>query len=190
MARTRLTLIIATVGMTATATLAGPEFYGGHPHKITGWTAEYFEPWEFASKGNGKLHVSRDMIAALDRVRAAVGHPIQILSAFRDPDHNARVGGAKASRHTVGDAVDINLAGLNEVERHALMWHLLAEGFTSFGSYARSPNMLHADMRSAARIWRHGGGAYPVWFRKALSDWGWQRDQGPTRDLTGIYARK
>ncbi len=165
----------------ATAINADSGFFSGDPDHITGWTAEFFTPHEFASKGNGMLHVSKAMVAALDRVREAVGHPITITSGYRDPAHNRRVGGAKYSRHVVGDAVDINLAGLSSQQRYALMWHLLAEGFTSFGSYSRSPNMLHADMRPYARRWHHGSGTHPTWFTRALTDWGWQRDIGTTR---------
>lgn len=182
----RRAILLGSVAALAlgTASLAEDAFFSGQPEQITGWTAEYFEPWEFASKGNGKVHVNKAMVAALDRVRAAVGHPIRITSGYRDPAHNARVGGAKYSRHVVGDAVDINLAGLSDQQRHILIWHLIAEGFTSFGSYSRSPNMLHADMRPLARRWHHGRGTHPAWFTRALTDWGWQRDLGATRAPT------
>lgn len=50
--------------------------------------------------------------------------------------------------------------------------------------------MLHADMRPKARIWRYGGGTYPLWFRSALADWGWERDRGATRVPGLHYARK
>ncbi|MEM7399828.1 MAG: D-Ala-D-Ala carboxypeptidase family metallohydrolase [Pseudomonadota bacterium] len=164
----------------ADTALADSGFYSGYPNQITGWAAKHFEPREFASNGNGRVHVRKEMVAALDRVRRAVGHPIRITSAYRDPAHNARVGGARFSRHVVGDAVDIDIDGLSSAARYRLMWHLLAEGFTSFGSYAGS-SFIHADMRPRARVWRHGGGMHPAWFRKALADWGWVRDRGPTR---------
>ena len=170
--------------------LAEGAYYSGYPHEIRGWRAVYFTPREFASKGNGYVHVEKDMVAALDRVRSAVGHPIHITSGYRDPAHNARVGGAPRSRHMVGDAVDINLRKLTAEARHRLMWHLLSEGFTSFGSYARAPDMLHADRRPNARIWRHGGGAHPAWFQRALKEWRWVRDVGPTRQPVSRFASK
>ncbi|WP_299867692.1 D-Ala-D-Ala carboxypeptidase family metallohydrolase [uncultured Roseobacter sp.] len=173
------------VGVSSTALIAGTAeaksgFYTGYPHQITDWTAQHFTAREFASKGNGYVSVSREMIAALDRVRAAVGHSIHITSGYRDPAHNARVGGVKHSRHLLSDAVDINLRGLSSPQRHALTWHLLAEGFSSFGTYSRH-GFMHADMRPHARIWHVGTGTHPAWFRQALSDWGWQRDHGATR---------
>lgn len=189
MALRNLTMTAAALALMATAAFAQDDFYSGYPHEITNWSATYFEPSEFASKGNGKVRVSREMIEALDRVRAAVGHPLRITSGYRDPEHNARVGGAKHSRHMVGDAVDIDISRLNEAQRYTLMWHLLAEGFTSFGSYAGS-TFIHADMRPKACIWRHGGGEHPAWFRKALSDWGWVRDHGATNAPRVRYAAK
>ncbi|MEP2640070.1 D-Ala-D-Ala carboxypeptidase family metallohydrolase [Roseobacter sp.] len=175
--------------LTAVTAQADSGFYRGYPDQITGWTAKHFTPREFASKGNGYVSVSKKMITALDRVRAAVGHPIRITSGYRDPAHNARVGGAKHSRHLISDAVDINLHGLSSLQRHALTWHLLAEGFTSFGTYSRH-GFMHADMRPHARIWHVGTGTHPAWFRQALSDWGWQRDRGATRTPRIRFAQK
>lgn len=180
----------ATAMTTGTAVADTDKFYTGYPDNMPEWTAKHFEAREFASKGNGYVSVSKEMIAALDRVRTAVGHSMHITSGYRDPAHNRAVGGATKSRHLLSDAVDINLNGLTSLQRHALMWHLLAEGFTSFGSYAHIPNMLHADMRPHARIWHVGTGTHLAWFRRALSDWGWKRDHGVTRTPPIRFAQK
>lgn len=164
------------------------DFYKGHPDNIPDWTARYFSPHEFASRGSGEVYISVELVAALDRVRAAVGHPIRITSGYRDAAWNVHVGGAPLSKHVEGIAVDINLHGLNDAQRYRLMWHLLDNGFTSYGSYRSTPSMLHADRRPSARIWRHGGGTYPDWFRAALADWGWQRTIGVTRKP--VYPRR
>ena len=142
--------------------------------KEVGWTARYFTPREFASKGDGTVKVRPKMVAALDAVRAALGRPIRIVSGYRDPAYNARVGGAPRSRHMSGDAVDIDLAGFDDQDRYVLVWRLIEHGFTSFGTYGRSPNLLHADMRPRAAIWRHGGGRHPAWLRRALDEWRWR----------------
>jgi hypothetical protein len=42
----------------------------------------------------------------LDRIRELLGTPIQILSAFRDPDYNACIGGASDSQHMRYNAID------------------------------------------------------------------------------------
>lgn len=176
-----LSLLAGATATTAATPLLASDVYSGTPQSLQGWPYRHFTPWEFASKGNGMVVVKVRMVEALDRVRHRFGRPMIITSGYRDPAHNARVGGAPRSRHMVGDAVDLNLAGFSNAERQRLMSLLLEEGFTSFGSYGRSPTMLHADMRPHAAIWRHGGGDYPAWFRNALRDAGWQSGVGATK---------
>ncbi|MEM6942648.1 MAG: D-Ala-D-Ala carboxypeptidase family metallohydrolase [Pseudomonadota bacterium] len=156
---------------------AQPMLIGTAQH-VPGWRSRFFRPSEFASKGNGRVRIEARLLSALDRVRADVGHPIRIVSAYRDPRHNRSVGGVRDSQHVRGTAVDLDLRGLGAQARYRLMWYLIRHGFTSFGSYAAKPNLLHADMRPRAVIWHHGRGAHPAWFRRALIDTRWQRGSG------------
>ncbi|MEO0995488.1 MAG: D-Ala-D-Ala carboxypeptidase family metallohydrolase [Pseudomonadota bacterium] len=171
--RTLMTGLAASMTFASEAEAASG-FYSGTAWYVRGWGSRYFLPAELASRGNNRVWVSKAMIAALDRVRAEVGHPIRILSGYRDPSHNRRIGGAPNSRHIVGDAADIDLSRYDEWARYALLWHLIDNGFTSFGTYGDRPNMLHADMRPRAAIWRHGGGLHPDWLRRALAEWRWE----------------
>ena len=68
-----------------------------------------------------------------------------------------------------GDAVDINITGFDDETRTNLMRLLRQEGFTAFGSYTRSPNMLHADKRGVKAKWHHGRGGHPGWFKAGLT---------------------
>ena len=45
--------------------------------------------------------------AGFEHVRAAIGRPIEIRSAFRTPEHNQRHAGARRSFHLVGLALDL-----------------------------------------------------------------------------------
>ena len=72
------------------ASLASGAFFVGEPSEIFGWTAEYLTPQEFASKGNGRVKISVQVVTALDRVREAVGHTIYVFFAYRDPEHIPR----------------------------------------------------------------------------------------------------
>ena len=76
----------------------------------------------------------------LDLVRSRFGRPIRLLSGYRSPYHNARVGGAPMSRHLAGDAGDLATVGLDKevIERLAR-----EEGFTGFGYYR---TFLHIDL--------------------------------------------
>lgn len=50
-------------------------------------------------------------LASLERVRAILGHPMQILSGYRSPKLNAAVGGSRTSQHMSGQAVDFVCPG-------------------------------------------------------------------------------
>ena len=65
----------------------------------------HFKFAEFRSKGNGWIKVHRSLVRGLEEVREKVG-PLSILSAYRDPAHNTRVGGAPSSQHLHGNACD------------------------------------------------------------------------------------
>lgn len=145
------------------------EYYEGSPKDIQ-WDFKHFKPSEFASKGNGQVKVSGRMVAALDSVREQLGLPIKITSGHRDEKHNKKVGGAKNSRHVEGDAVDINLADYDDQTRSILMRLLRKAGFTSFGSYSKSPNMLHADMRPSFAKWHYGRGGHPKWYQDGMQE--------------------
>lgn len=50
----------------------------------------------------------------LETVRGILGdRPIVVTSGFRTPEHNAEIGGAQNSDHTVGLAADFEVEGLN-----------------------------------------------------------------------------
>lgn len=175
MAQTRRDFLAGAAACAATGAGAAEGFFTGYPHQITGWNARYFKPREFASNGNGWVRISKDLVSELDRVRAKLGQPITITSGYRDPAWNRAVGGARASRHLISDAVDISLRGHDDAERYRLAALLMQHGFTSYGSYGHIPNMLHADRRPVAATWHHGGGQRPQWLARAMLDHGWQR---------------
>jgi hypothetical protein len=62
---------------------------------------------ECRSKGDGTAWVHRDLLGALERLRASVGRPLGLVSAWRDPAHNRRVGGARTSQHTFGASPEL-----------------------------------------------------------------------------------
>lgn len=57
---------------------------------------------EVRSKGDRTAFIYRKLLSALETLRSRVGRPLPLVSAWRDPAHNRRVGGATGSQHTFG----------------------------------------------------------------------------------------
>lgn len=115
---------------------------------LDAWRSRWpnFLPSEIASKGDGSLVMVPLALDRLQAMRADVSRPFTLSSAYRDPIHNAREGGGIRSRHKVGDAFDIVLAGHDPAR---LLAAARRAGFTGFGYYA---TFLHVDC-GRSRFW-------------------------------------
>ena len=121
------------------------------------WPWEHFSPRELASRGNGSVCTVQTAGDLLERLRRLIGQPLVVTSGYRDPIHNARVGGAPLSRHKEGDAFDIRLANLNRFE----LADAAAEvGFTGMGKYQ---TFLHVDTRPGFALWYGGERSKKIW---------------------------
>jgi hypothetical protein len=89
--------------------LYGPQTLGALAQvRQTGRLSPNFAVGEVRSKGDGTAWVHRDLLSALERLRAHVGKPLAIVSGWRDVAHNKRVGGARGSMHTYGAAPELH----------------------------------------------------------------------------------
>ena len=103
---------------------------------------------------------------ALQAVRNTINRPIPISSGYRNPVLNRAVGGVSNSRHLVGDAVDIRIAGWNAQSVKALIDACIAAGFRGFGlgtNRAGAVAFLHVDLRTAPTVWLYNGGRVGRW---------------------------
>lgn len=107
-----------------------------------GRASDYFRFVEFASKGNGEIVVDRLLVAQLEKLRVVTG-PIVVVSGYRDPVYNAKVGGAKNSQHLRGLAVD------PKFRRHVGLDEVRALGLFSGIGYrpAKNNRVEHVDIR-------------------------------------------
>jgi len=112
------------------------------------WRWANFSPRELACKGTGRLLVDEVALDALQRLRDELGRPIIVVSAYRSPEHNRKVGGAKNSLHMQGCAFDIRMDNHNPWE-----FEMAAKksGFRGFGYYPRT-GFMHVDT-GPARTW-------------------------------------
>lgn len=67
----------------------------------------HFSRYEFDCHDGQIAHPTPGLITKLERLRAIVGKPCRIVSGYRDPAYNKRVGGAPDSRHMHNDAADL-----------------------------------------------------------------------------------
>lgn len=74
-----------------------------------------------------------------------------IKSGFRSPSHNAKVGGAKGSQHTHGNAIDIDVSSLDENQREQALEFWASQGAKGFGYY--NGNSIHVDFRDNPATW-------------------------------------
>lgn len=126
------------------------KFKAAHWSRVSAasWPWENFKPAEMASKGDGSLVLDIDAMDRLQALRTHLGRPMLITSAYRDPAHNRRVGGATSSYHMKGQAFDVRMDNHNPAEFEAAARAL---GFTGFGYYPDS-GFMHIDT-GPARSW-------------------------------------
>lgn len=118
------------------------------------WRWKNFSPAEIACRGTGQLKLNPEALDKLQSLRDRLGKPLIIRSAYRSPEHNRAVGGAKASKHMEGTAFDIAMANHDPVAFETAAREV---GFLGFGYYPRS-GFMHIDL-GPARTW---GERFPV----------------------------
>lgn len=110
---------------------------GNLPH-----LSEHFVVDELRSHGNGDCFIKRELLAALETFRAKINMPLHIIGAYRDPEHNRTVGGAKDSMHLWGLAADVpGVAGWRAVAG----WQIFSGIGDRFGAIS------HVDLRHLSR---------------------------------------
>jgi uncharacterized protein YcbK (DUF882 family) len=100
----------------------------------------HFSRYEFDCHDGARADPHPDLIAALERLRSICGdRPLHIVSGYRSPAWNRRVGGARASQHLLNRAADL-------VKGYASVDQALAAGFTGVGFCGSAA--VHVDVRT------------------------------------------
>ena len=97
--------------------------------------------------------MDKTFLLRLDEARERAGIPFIINSAYRTPEHNAKIGGKPNSSHLRGLAVDISVT--NSRQRFIILNALLDVGFTRIGI---ADTFIHIDLdneKSKEVIWTY-----------------------------------
>jgi uncharacterized protein YcbK (DUF882 family) len=89
----------------------------------------------------------------LQVLRDEVKKPIKITSGYRSPEHNAKVGGVKSSKHITGEAADFKIAGMTPKEVAAVIEKLIAAGKMEEGGIGIYSTWVHYDHRNTKARW-------------------------------------
>ena len=97
---------------------------------------------EFACKdGSHQVVLHRELLERLQALRDMLGRPVIINSGYRNPAHNAAVGGSPNSYHLRGMAADIRVSGMSPAQLAATARRA---GFRGIITYA---TFVHVDVR-------------------------------------------
>ena len=111
----------------------------------------HFRRQEFTCNHCGKLPQDppAKLLEWLEAVRTHFNAPTVIRSGYRCPTHNANVGGARNSRHVIGDAADIAVSGVQAHKVHAFLKRLIG----NTGGLGRYTTFTHIDTRTTKARW-------------------------------------
>jgi len=113
---------------------------------------EHFKLKEFACKNSEAVIVSEKLCYVLEAIRAHFGKPVVVNSGYRTPEYNAKVGGAVKSRHMLGIAADIQIAGVKPADVAAYARTLMP----TYGGIGVYSTFTHIDIRSDIANWKEG----------------------------------
>jgi uncharacterized protein YcbK (DUF882 family) len=106
------------------------------------WPLPHFLPEELACREGGRVFTHLETGLALEKLRDRMQSPLKINSAYRTPQYNLKVGGAKMSMHLKGRAFDIHCPTVLFAVQ--VMLNARELGFGGIGYYPRQ-HFVHID---------------------------------------------
>lgn len=95
---------------------------------------------------------------AFEDIRALYDKPIMVLSAYRTPAHNKKIGGARNSQHVLGRALDLAPPKGVSVDK---FYRDIKARATEFGirGIGKYRTFVHVDIRPTTQliVWRGAG---------------------------------
>lgn len=89
----------------------------------------------------------------LQILRDHIGKPITVISGYRSPKYNRKIGGARRSQHMLAKAADIIVKGMTPDEVKAEIVKLIKEGKIKTGGIGLYTSFTHYDIRGRNSRW-------------------------------------
>jgi len=99
----------------------------------------------------------RELAKNLQILRDHLGIPIRVISGYRSPSYNRKIGGARRSQHMLAKAADIIVSGMEPLEVKKAIVNLIKEGKMKSGGIGLYRTFTHYDVRGRNARW-HGSG--------------------------------
>ena len=115
----------------------------GTPH----FTAEEFECSDGSPVPVQFYGSTQALMLQLEILRDELGAAITITSGYRSPEYNEQIDGAKNSRHMLGEAADIMVAGRSPKFVADTIELLIRRGRMKDGGIGRYRKFTHFDVR-------------------------------------------
>lgn len=117
-----------------------------------------FKLKEFNCKDGSKMpiEVYENIIKLANQLqflRDYTGRAITVNSAYRSPEHNAKIGGSKTSQHLLGKAADITIESMKPREVFVLIEDLIDLGLMLQGGLGLYDTFVHYDIRKTRARW-------------------------------------
>lgn len=107
---------------------------------------------EFACKdGSDTILVAPDLVKVLQAIRSHFNAPVTLLSPYRTPQYNEKVGGVAQSQHCYGTAADISVKGHTPAEVAAFARQIMPD-WGGVGIYKKQ-GFTHVDVREVKADW-------------------------------------
>ena len=89
----------------------------------------------------------------LQVLRDEIGKPIRVISGYRSPKYNRKIGGARKSQHMTSKAADIKIKGMTPAEVKSTIVRLIKEGKMMSGGIGLYRTFTHYDVRGRNARW-------------------------------------
>ena len=93
----------------------------------------------------------------LQVLRDELNRPIRVISGYRSPKYNRRIGGARRSQHMTAKAADIRVSGMSPKEVRTVILRLIKEGRMMSGGVGLYTTFTHYDVRGRNARWKGRG---------------------------------